>query len=86
MPPAEAMLTECPVIGTNAELSGMSDYLIDSVTGFESENNFADFFRKIQSMIIQKDYSLEKGKTGRGEILRLGNRETNMQKMVEVLK
>lgn len=85
MPPAEAMLTECPVVGTNAELSGMSDYLVDGVTGLVAENNYESFLTKVQSLVVQKEYRVEIGKAGGVEILRLGDRKTNMQKMVEVL-
>lgn len=85
MPPAEAMLTLCPVVGTNAELSGMSDYLVPCITGIRAENNLTSFVVSIEKLIKHPDLRMCLGGTGRSKIMGLGNRETNMQKMVEVL-
>lgn len=84
MPPAEAMLTECPVVGTYAELSGTEDYL-DSTTGFLAENNFNDWSKQIEFAIINKALRKKTGKTARKKIISLGSREDNMKKLVEVL-
>jgi glycosyltransferase involved in cell wall biosynthesis len=85
-PPAEAMLANCPVVGTDAELSGMDDYLVDNVSGLIAENNLADFIRKTRSLVVQEEFRNSLGKGGRTEVLNLGSRGTNMQHMVEVFK
>lgn len=85
MPPAEAMLTECPVIGTNAELSGMSDYMGFIWGETVAENNIDAFIDKIEDLIKFPKIRSLVGILSRKNVLRLGDRKTNMQKMVEVL-
>ena len=45
LPPAEAMMTECAVVGTEAELSGIQDYIIPDETGL--------FIWSVPSQIIE---------------------------------
>jgi len=85
MPPAEAMMTECPVVGTNAELSGMHDYLIDKQTGLVSGNNLIDFIDKVKGLMDDRDLQTKMGKSARQKILSLGGREENMKKFTELL-
>lgn len=83
-PPAEAMLTKCPVVGTNAELSGLSDYLIHGHTGLVSQNNLTDFIRCTEELILSPVTRKMFGYNARQTVLSLGSRQTNMQKMVNV--
>ena len=85
MPPAEAMMTECPVIGTNAEMSGMQDYLINRQTGRVSENNLMDFVEKVRNLMDDRDLQMRMGKCARKKVLSLGGREENMKKFTELL-
>lgn len=86
MPPAEAMLTECPVVGTNAPLSGMKDYLIHKKTGLVSKNNIESFVEKVTFLMSNKHLREEYGKNARKRILDIGDRSKNMRHMVEVFK
>lgn len=86
MPPAEAMMTECPVVGTNAPLSGMQDYLIHNKTGLVSKNNFDDFCENIIRLMENKKLRKELGKNSRKRILEIGDRNNNMKKMVDLLE
>ena len=43
MPPAEAMMTGCPVVGTDTPLSGTKDYLIDNYSGLVAKDDYNDF-------------------------------------------
>jgi glycosyltransferase involved in cell wall biosynthesis len=85
-PPVEAMLTECPVVGTNAELSGMADYLVHEETGLVADNNLDSFIDNVRRLVEDKGLRVKLGKQARQKILSLGNRETNMHKMVKVLE
>ena len=86
LPPAEAMMTECTVIGTDAQMSGMQDYLIDGMTGKVSGNSFMSFFHAIKEMINRPDLMQRLGKNGRLKIIELGDRKTNMHLMINYLK
>ncbi|GAG08596.1 unnamed protein product, partial [marine sediment metagenome] len=86
MPPAEAMLTECPVVGTNAELSGMQDYLINDKTGIVSKNDYPSFFYAVKRLIKSPKRATEFGKNGRLRILELGTRRDNMMGLVNILE
>jgi len=85
MPPAEAMMTECCVLGTDAEMSGMHDYLIHEKTGIVSKNNLNDFMKNTKRLIGDKDLRTRLGKNARKKILSLGDREENMKKFGELL-
>lgn len=86
MPPAEAMLTECPVIGTDARMNGMKDYLINMKTGLVSPNKLQSFIETVRSLINDKPLQIQLGKQAREMILSLGNRKENMIKLIKLLK
>lgn len=86
MPPAEAMLTECAVVGTDAELSGMKDYLIHEKTGLVSDNNFQSFLTNVERLVVNKNFRKKLGVHGRMKIIKIGDRKNNMKKMVEYFK
>lgn len=83
--PAEAMLTECCVLGTNAPLNGMIDYLEHKKTGYVSENNLEDFIKGCEELVLDKDLRTTLGRNGRKKILSLGDRKDNMKKLTELL-
>ncbi len=83
--PAEAMLTECSVISTSAEMSGTQDYLIHKYNGFVSKNDLKDFIRCVELLAIKQSLREEMGKNARQKVLELGDRKTNMRKLIEVL-
>lgn len=84
--PAEAMLTNCCVVGTNAEMSGSEDYLFHTKTGMVSQNTFYSFICNIE--ILMKNELLRKslGEEGRTKILSLGDREENMKKFINLIE
>lgn len=84
--PAEAMLTECAIVGNNSEMSGTEDYLIDHETGLISENNFKSFLSNIELLINHKTMRKEFGKAGREKVMSLDNRQENMKKLIKLLK
>lgn len=84
--PAEAMLTECCVVGNDSELNGTKDYLIDTETGLESENNFNSFLANVEILINHKTMRHNYGKNGRNKIISLGDRKKNMLKLISLLK
>lgn len=86
IPPAEAMLTECPVVGTNAPLSGMHDYLIHKETGLVSENDFDSFLRCVTELVINENARVEYGRMARAKIMEIGSREKNMEELVKLLE
>jgi glycosyltransferase involved in cell wall biosynthesis len=82
--PQEAMLTECPVVGTNAELAGL-DYLLHMYNGLISLDNFKDFSKVVELLIIDKGLRLALGKNARKTIIEWGDRKQNMQKFIDVI-
>ena len=87
MPPAEAMMTECPVISTNAEMSGTQDYLMHGVNGLVANNNIASFINCVETLVKDEFKTREvMGIRAREVIETLGNRKTNMQKLVDYIK
>jgi len=84
--PAEAMITECPVVGTNAEMSGLHDYLEDGITGLISKNKYTDFLDSIDKLVSNKDLRVELGHKARLKILSLGDRITNMKRMFDLFE
>lgn len=86
MPPAEAMLTECPVVGTDAAMSGMQDYLIHEETGLVSENNLHSFISNVERLYNDKELRITLGKKARFYILdKIGCRKAAMEKFLNVL-
>lgn len=86
IPPAEAMLTECAVVGNNSEMSGTEDYLIDHETGLVSENNIKSFISCVEILVVHKVVRKDLGKDGRKKIMELGNRKENMKKLINYLE
>lgn len=86
MPPAEAMMTECPVVGTNAPLSGTQDYLEHKKTGIVTENNIDSFIDGVLSLYHNREYSRELGKNALIKIKELGDRKENMNRMINLFK
>lgn len=84
--PAEAMLTECPVVGTSAELSGMQDYLVNGMTGLISSDNIKDFTDSILWLVDRPHERKLYGIQARTKILELGDRWKNMQEMVDLFE
>ncbi len=83
MPPAEAMLTGCPVVCTNSPLSGMQDFVVGGENGLISEDNFESFVSTIEQFLKNRDMMFNYGSIARERPFKLGNRENNMKKMVE---
>jgi len=83
---AEAMLTKCPVVGTDTPMSGMQDYLIDNETGLVSRNNFNSFVECVETLMLDIEKRKEFGKNAREKVLSLGSREDNMKKFVELME
>lgn len=86
IPPAEAGLTECCVVGTNCELNGMHDYLIHNKTGLLSKNNYDNFKKTIINAINNKDLRLNMGKNLKDTIIDIGTRKQNMIKFINLME
>ena len=84
LPPAEAMMTECAVVGTEAELSGVQDYIISDVTGLLSKNDIRSFIADVEHLYKHPGCRERLGKAGREKILEIGNRKKNMQIMIDL--
>jgi len=86
--PQEAILCGCIVIGTTAKMAGLQDYLIHKKTGFVSENNFNNFVNVIRSVIINmQEVDIKKiQENAKKQIFKLGSRENNMKKFVDLMK
>ena len=87
MPPQEAMLCHCVVIGANELLSGMKDYLMEKSkfgkTGF-TMNHWSDAVDIIYDHWGKDRETLQEiSENGRKQILSMGNREENMLKMIQ---
>jgi len=83
MPPAEAMMTGCPVVGTEADMSGIEDYLVHGRTGFIAENNFESFLENIERLINDEPLRIYMGEWSREMIEHLGTRQFNMSKLIK---
>lgn len=86
MPPAEAMMTECPVVGVKAELSGTHDYLMDGVTGIVTKDDLGEFIKGVEKLYLNKELRLDMGERARQKIEEIGDREHNMQIMINYLQ
>jgi len=84
--PAEAMMTECCVVGTNAEMAGTQDYLIDKETGLVSNNDFISFYKCVEDAVFDPTLRRLVGKMGKDKISEIGDRNQNMRKMMEILQ
>ena len=85
LPPAEAMMTECAVVATQAELSGVQDYIISGETGLLSKNNLKSFVSDVDHLYHHDECRKRFGKVGREKILELGDRKQNMEKLIELI-
>jgi len=85
MPPAEAMLAEVPVVGVNEQLCGTRDYLHHGITGFVADR-FSDFVSFVEKLYRDIFLRIKLGKKARKKILQIGDRKTNMQKLVSLLE
>jgi glycosyltransferase involved in cell wall biosynthesis len=87
MPPAEAMQAECCVVGTDAPMNGMKDYLINAETGIESFNTYESFRDCIiYCLLVGEETRIKFGKAGRKKILSLGTREYNMNILINYIE
>jgi hypothetical protein len=87
MPPAEAMQTECCVVGTDAPMSGMRDYLINAETGVESFNTYESFRDCIiYALLVGEETRVRYGKAARKKIQSLGTREYNMNILINYIE
>ena len=86
LPPAEAMITECCIVGTDTPMNGMKDYLINMETGLISMNSITSFENTVRLLINDIDLRIELGKNAREKILSLGTREYNMNILLNYLE
>lgn len=87
--PAEYMLTEGFVIGTETEMSGMQDYLIHEETGCIAKDFVCDVVEKFEYYYCRPELRKEMGINARNKILEIGDRKKNMEiliKLIEELK
>ena len=84
LPPAEAMMTGCPVVATQAELSGVQDYVIDGVTGILSKDNLQAFMQDVEHLYHHKGCRQRYGKAGIKKIQEIGDRKKNMKELTEL--
>jgi len=85
MPPAEAMMTGCPVVGTNAEMSGTADYLINDFNGIVANNKFESFSTNVEKLVIDENKRLKFGKNAVITMKRMGDRKHNMNILINYL-
>jgi glycosyltransferase involved in cell wall biosynthesis len=85
MPPAEAMMTECPVISTEAEMSGTQDYMEHGYTGYVAKNNLGSFIDYTEKLYNGSEDRKNMGTYARKKILQLGSRKENMQNFVNFI-
>lgn len=86
MPPAEAMITQCTVVGVDSPLAGTQDYLEHMVTGIVTKNNFESFFQGVCQLYKDEKLRSFLGKNARKKIEEIGTREENMKKFVKFLE
>jgi glycosyltransferase involved in cell wall biosynthesis len=86
LPPAEAMLTGCPSVGTNAKLSGTQDYLENNVTGIVTDNNLNSFINGAEYLLQNPHKRKIFGSNAIKKVHEIGNRRKNMIKMVSLFR
>lgn len=84
--PQEAMLATTPVVTTNAPLSGTKDYIIHEETGLISEDNIFSFRDHVERLVFDSRLRHLMGQQARQMIIQLGDRHTNMKRMVSLFK
>jgi len=88
MPPQEAMLCGCVLFGADEELSGMVDYLEDNETGVVIKD-WPEAIQKIADLVSSDDGRMMlayMSENGRKKIVELGDRRTNVRKMVSLFQ
>jgi len=85
IPPQEAVLSGCLIIGTSAKMSGTQDYLINDQTGFVSDDNLPSFIRKVEFVVKNYHNFNDIIERGRQKIMQLGDRHINMETFVSVI-
>ncbi len=84
LPPAEAMMTGCPVVSTNAEMSGVRDYIMDGESGILTNANLSSFVNDVEHLYNHEDCRKRIGKSAIKSIRNIGDRKKNMQKMIDL--
>ncbi len=84
LPPAEAMMTGCPVVATNVEMSGTQDYLSHDINGLVSKNSIRSFIECVEILVTDRENRLRKGENALKQIQAMGDRKTNMQYMIDL--
>ena len=88
MPPQEAMLCGCVVIGAVGELNGMNDYIEHEETGFlvNHPDDVLSILKRFHGDKVYRGEVAQKSVAGTYKVLSLGDRRTNMQLMVDHFK
>jgi len=84
--PAEAMLTKCPVVTTDAEMSGTEDYVFSGINGLVTKDDFNQFLGRIKYLINNENVRHKMGELARVQILSMGDRKLNMKVLVDFLQ
>lgn len=85
MPPAEAMMTGCPVISTTAPMSGTQDYVDHRETGLVSKNDITSFIECVELLCENHSMRKDMGVKSRQKIEKMGDRKTNMKRLLDFL-
>lgn len=85
LPPTEAMMAECPVVTTDAEMSGTQDYMVHGITGYVSKNNLDSFTESVEKLYDFPIGRRQMGVYAREKIKFLGSRKENMRKLVNFI-
>ncbi len=86
LPPAEAGLTGCPCVATDAPLSGTQDYVIHQKTGYVSKNNLKSFIDAVDIMIHNPGPRRKYGQQMIYRLHEIGDRKKNMQKIIDIIE
>jgi len=86
LPPAEAGLTACPSVVTNAPLSGTQDYVIHRKTGLVTANILQSFAAGVEHMFINSNLRRRYGLGVMERLHEIGDRAKNMTKLVRIIE
>ncbi len=84
LPPAEAMMTGCPVVSTKAEMSGVRDYIINGESGILSKDDLNSFSSDVEHLYNHNECRERISKNAIESIKKIGDRKKNMQKMIDL--
>jgi glycosyltransferase involved in cell wall biosynthesis len=84
--PAEAGLTGCPTVATNAPLSGMQDYVFHDQTGYVTSNDLKSFIDGVDIMINNPGMRQRYSQEIINRLHEIGDREKNMKRMVKLIQ